>query len=104
MEKDEERYKSICPYCDRQAVSPWKRMWISPQNSMNCKSCGAEVYPEEKASYLMDIPLFLFLVIGYVISLIFKKIIYFFPIFYLGVFISLYLQHRYVPLKAKNNI
>ena len=79
----------------------WKRIWHSPENPMECSKCGKELYPVGRNFYLMDIPMLLAFILGYVVSLISKEAILFFPIFYIGVIITTYLQHKMVPLKLK---
>ena len=94
--------KETCPNCGRQAIPMWKRIWHSTLNPMECRSCGKELYPEGINVYLMDIPMFLTFIVGYIIAYITKDAIVFFPIFYIGVIITTYLQHKKVPLRADN--
>ena len=79
----------------------WKRIWHNAENPLKCKHCGKELYPVGKNVYLMDIPMFVAFIIGYAAALISKALIYFFPIFYIGVMITAYLQHKKVPLKTE---
>lgn len=94
--------KGKCPNCGGHAIPMWKRIWHSPLNPMECSNCGKELYPVGKNVYLMDIPMFLAFIIGYIIAYLSKEAILFFPIFYIGVIITTYLQHKKVTLKIKN--
>ncbi|WP_426349818.1 hypothetical protein ACPWSR_00945 [Alloiococcus sp. CFN-8] len=93
--------KVKCPNCGGQAIPMWKRIWHSPENPMECSKCSKELYPVGKNVYLMDIPMFLAFILGYAVALISKEAILFFPIFFIGVIITTYLQHKKVPLKLK---
>ncbi len=94
--------KVKCPNCGRHAIPIWKRIWHSPLNPMECSNCHKELYPVGINVYLMDIPMFLAFIIGYIIAYMSNEAILFFPVFYIGVIITTYLQHKMVPLKAES--
>ena len=32
-----------CPYCHRQALTFWRKLWLGPSKSIPCSSCGASI-------------------------------------------------------------
>lgn len=103
MEREKLGYKQTCPYCRKNTMSIWRRQWMSKYNPLPCKECGKDIYPMEKMSYLMDVPILISLVTAMLVSYFTKNLFIFIPIYYIGIIISLFLQYVYVPLTYKQN-